>query len=123
MKPERELAEKFLGVIPNDEAHEYQIEYLAYLVKEHVNEQLQQHSVMQGLLSDCCQAAVITTEIHTCENCVCSCSPTVGQRSVDTNAEARVNCAEGKHFWSMNKGIQVCLFCPARREAPSGGHL
>ena len=48
---------------------------------------------------------------------------TVGQRSVGTNAEARVNCAEGKHFWSMNKGIQECLFCPARREAPSGGHL
>jgi len=37
--------------------------------------------------------------------------------------KARVNCAEGKHFWSMNKGIQECLFCPARREAPSGGHL
>jgi hypothetical protein len=36
MKPERELAEKFLGVIPNDEEHERQIEYLAYLVKEHV---------------------------------------------------------------------------------------
>lgn len=45
MKPERELAEKFLGVIPNDEAHEGQIEYLAYLVKEHCNKQLQQHGV------------------------------------------------------------------------------
>ena len=52
MKPERELAEKFLGVIPNDEAHERQIEYLAHLVKEHCTEQLQQHNV-SGLVCRC----------------------------------------------------------------------
>jgi hypothetical protein len=61
MKPERELAEKFLGVIPNDEAHEYQIEYLAYLVKEHVNEQLQQHSVMQAEGSDVSEGAAVAS--------------------------------------------------------------
>lgn len=48
------------------------------------NQALQQHSVMQGLLSDCCQAKITTTEIHYCEECDCSCSPTVGQRSGDT---------------------------------------
>jgi hypothetical protein len=36
-----------------------------------------------------------------------------------TEAEAellRVDCANGRHFWSKNKtGTQACLFCPATR--------
>ena len=56
---------------------------LANYAQEKVKK-LQQHVVMQGLLSDCCQAPVTTTEIHYCKECECSCSPTVGQRSGDT---------------------------------------
>lgn len=78
----------------------------SWLNEAHELEQkLNIHSVMQAEGSDGAKEAA------------------VGQRSVDTNAEARVNCADGKHFWSMNKGIQQCLFCPAKREVPSGGHL
>jgi len=73
------------------------------LLTEALNEALHLHSVMQAEGSDVSEGAA------------------VGQRSVGTNAEARANCAEGKHFWSMNKGIQQCLFCPAWREAPSDG--
>jgi hypothetical protein len=72
-----------------------------YLIEQKLNI----HGIMQAEGSDLSEGAA------------------VGQRSVGTNAEARVNCAEGKHFWSINKGRQECLFCPARREAPSGGHL
>jgi hypothetical protein len=34
-------------------------------------------SVVRGLQSDCCGAKVETTEIHICQECSCSCSPTV----------------------------------------------
>ena len=58
------------------------------------NSQSHKHVVMQGLLSDCCQAAVITTEIHTCEKCTCSCSPTVASSAVGSQTSART-CANG----------------------------
>lgn len=84
------------------------MEDYANLYHETEVKKLQQHSVMQGLLSDCCQAAITTTEIHYCKECECSCSPTVGQRSVDTGVSA--GCCDHVE-WVVRLGILQCANC------------
>ena len=82
---------------------------------------LHKQVVMQGLLSDCCQAAITTTEIHYCKECECSCSPTVGQRSGDTVAERR-----DFYCWSQNNGsskcVEVCETCKRVSGVPTRGN-
>jgi hypothetical protein len=56
-----------------------------FFARHDIKQKLQQHGVMQGLLSDCCQAKITTTEIHYCEECECSCSPTVGKAGGDAS--------------------------------------
>ena len=73
------------------------IEHCLVIINE-IEQNSHKHSVMQGLLSDCCQSAVITTEIHTCEKCACSCSPTVASSAVGSQTK----CG----------GIEVCEDCP-----------
>jgi|GEM_PF-6692506 hypothetical protein len=97
--------------------HDIGIE-LEQIVREHQNEQLNKLSVVRGGDKEN-QTVKRKKKFYNYPSY--KGTPNTPPEPLATEAEAqggRVDCANGMHFWSINKtGIQECLFCPARRVA------